>query len=685
MAHSSRDKLLYQAYVAKMKTILKDQDEEAILEGLSRGKNSYLRLDRVESSSFDASWIDKIEGVLYDLGEIIKIPRSSTISKSDLEPIELAKKINGESVQHLASHTQYIKEVDDYGNVVPSKILSFSNEDNILTYENRFIATFIRKLVLFIEKRYEFVLNFATLHDEEVLYLKNHSYIGPSEIEIETKVKVKSISGTDIAELNTDYFHRIAEMRKYILYYYNSPFMKAFRTEKNVRNPILQTNIIRKNLKYHHCYEVYRYIESYSTLGVSYRMDEHYSEFTPEELKELNYALLASYLSLQGKDKSKVTKGNTKEYKPRILTSSDDESFLYGPYLKGPISFVRVDEGYQQYLERLLAKDLPRHPTKKERKYYEDEYQSKKDYAEFVKERDALVRRKEKEVRHFEKDVAKLLSKREEARLALAQQEKDVIRQEETDMLNKIRAEIVASAHSTWDQVMKEEEALAPVKEEEEVIVTPESESNADILAKLKEVREKAKQKAGDKSFDIKPHRGKKKEEPVKEESSFYSNRPYVAPLEEEPIEESKPEEDKPQEVGEQGLPKQPEVQEPQEPVAPEEPTPEEESSVEEPVPEEAPVEEQASAEEPIEEQAEEIPAEEEPLAVEPQNDGKTPMDEEEEVVEPVPGEFLVKTQEGYVTEDGGTSPRKDEGKVFYDFNEAASIKKERGGKVVKL
>lgn len=679
MANSSRDKLLYQVYVAKMKSILKDQGETALLEGLSRGKNSYLRLDRVESSSFDASWIDKIEGVLYDLGEIIKVPRSSTISISDLEPIELAKKINGESVQHLASHTQYIKEVDDYGNVVPSKILSFSNEDNILTYENRFIATFIRKLVLFIEKRYEFVLNFATLHDEEVLYLKNHSYIGPSEIEIETKVKVKSISGTDIANLNTDYFHRIAEMRKYILYYYNSPFMKAFKTEKNVRNPILQTNIIRKNLKYHHCYEVYRYIESYSTLGVSYRMDEQYSEFTPDELKELNYSLLASYLSLQGKDKSKVTKGQVKEYKPRILTSSDDESFIYGPYLRGPVSFVRVDEGYQQYLERLMPKDLPKYPTKKERAYYEQEYQDKKDFAEFLKQRDALLRRKEKEVRHFDKEVEKILAKREEARLALAKQEQDVVLAEETDLLNKIRAEIVASAHSSWDQLM-EEEAVASEEQREEEIV-PQQEDNAEILAKLKEVHKKAKKKASDESFDAKPRRGKKKEEPAQEEeNSFYSNTAYVEPLPEEEIEpvEEQPIEEPNTEEAPVETPVEEAVEEPAKDEV--EPQPEEQSAPEEEGPiEEAPIEEAIPEEE--------KPVEEEVLPEDSENDGKTPLneEEEEEVREPIPGTFLVKTLDGYVTEDGGVSPKKNEGKIFDDFNEANQVKQARGGKVVKV
>ena len=497
MANKSRDKKLYEEYVGMMKSILKNQDEKEIIAGLSRGKNKYLRLDRVESSSFDSSWIDRIEGVIYDLGEIVKNPRQNTKSTSDLSPIELAKKINGESVQHLASHTQYIKEVDEFGNVVPSKILSFSNEDNILTYENRFIATFIRKLMLFVEKRYEFALHFAELHDEEVLYLKNHSFIGSSEIEIETKVKVKSVSDTDVSQLNSKYFHRISEMRNYILYYYNSPFMRLFKTENNVRNPILQTNIIRKNLKYHHCYEVYRYIESYSQFGVSYRMDEKYSDFTPAELKELHYSLYASYLALQGKDKSKNTKGAVKEYKPRILTSSDDEEFIYGPYLQGPVQFVRVDEGYRKYLERLLPKDLPLHPTKREREYYEDEYQARKDIKEFDKERDALIRRKERDERRFNKVAEDIVEMRSKAASDLARREKEVIQKEETDILNAIRAEIVATAHATWDdEIAKFQEEHAEEVVEEEAVAEEQVQDHEEIVERLKEFKKRAQEVA---------------------------------------------------------------------------------------------------------------------------------------------------------------------------------------------
>ena len=452
-------KQINKRYHADMKRIIKGEREYSIFDALSRGKNSYLRLDRLESSSFDKRWIEMIEDVIFDLGEIIKNPKLNTKVEGNLVPVELARKTNAESVQHLASHTQYIKEVDEYGNVIPSKLLSMIADDDIKTYENRFIATFVRRLVLFIEKRYEFVSKFAELHDEQVLYFKNKSVVDGDTVEIETKIKITHKSDDKISLESNAYVEKIKELRDYILYFYSSPFMKQLKTEKDVRNPIIQTNIIRKNPKYHHCYEVYRFIETYEHLGVNYRVDENYSIFDAEELNELNHTIFANYVTLKGKDRSKNAKTDTKVYKPKILTSMDDESFIYGPLLSGPISFVRVDEPYQEYLDSKLRKDLPEHPSKQEKEYYKDEYAEIAENKQDEKQKELLLKRKEKELKEFEKEVARIEQEREKARLALLKKEKDLIKKEEDAMLEEARRAIIEESLLDKKQTPEEKEA----------------------------------------------------------------------------------------------------------------------------------------------------------------------------------------------------------------------------------
>ncbi|MCQ2800940.1 MAG: hypothetical protein MJ216_03190, partial [Bacilli bacterium] len=345
------------SYHGRMRNLTRAGRENDILTALSNGKNTYMRMDRLESSSFDSAWIDEIEGVIFDLGQIISNPRQNTKAVGNIVPVELARKINADSVQHLASHTQYVKEIDDYGNVIPSKILTMVSEDDIRTYENRFIATFVRRLVLFIEKRYEFVSKFAELHDEQVLMFKNKSFVDGAEVEIETKIRINHKSDDEMSIKNNEYIERIKQMRQYILYFYSSSFMKQLKTEKDVHNPILQTNIIRKNPLYHHCYEVYRFIERYESLGVNYKVDEQYSVLDEQDIAEINNTLFANYITLKGKDHSTLTKGSAKVYKPKIKTSPDDDAFIYGPLFEGPIEFLRVDEPYQKYLESKIRKD----------------------------------------------------------------------------------------------------------------------------------------------------------------------------------------------------------------------------------------------------------------------------------------------------------------------------------------
>ena len=761
-----------------MKAMTKGLREREIFGSLVNGKNSYLRLDRLESSMFDVAWIEKIEEVIFDLGEIIANPRQNTKVEGHLVPVELARKTNAESVQHLASHTQYIKEIDEYGNVIPSKLLSMIADDDIRTYENRFIATFVRRLVLFIEKRYEFVSKFAELHDDHILYFKNQSIVEGAVVEIETKIKVSHKSDDEMSLKSNSYVQKIKELRNYILYFYNSSFMKQLKTEKDVHNPIIQTNIIRKNPLYHHCYEVYSFLEKYDRLGVNYKVDENYSIFTQDEINELNHTLFANYLTLKGRDQSKVTKTNSRIYKPKVLTSMDDESFIYGPLLSGPIEFARIDPQYQEYLDSKLKKDLPLHPTKKEKEYYAQEYEERQENKQDLKQKNDFIKRKEKEVRDFEKLASKIDEEREKARLALERQEKALIKQEENDMLAKAREEIIAA--SLKDQ---EEEKLAKEQEERErlanikpavlpVEMSHPKQKPVTYDQAVKEIWPQITRKP--------PKPAPKKEEPViiptKEEEPI-KEEPVVAPvieeapvIQEQPVIEEVKEEPVPEPVQPKVVPmshpaqkpvsydeatleiwpqlantpkpakkaskpQKPKVVKPiEKPVAKETPKPEE--PVEEvPVVEEAPVEE--VKEEPViaeEQPVEEAPVEETPVA-EPEPEVKQeepqPVIEEKPVVEKapkekankpkevkkpakvvekpapqkaepkeepvkrvvkqepirekIPGKFILKTDQGYYVNKGKFSIYKEDAKIFDDFNLAKDLKKELGGKVVKL
>ena len=632
-------KKLYPKYVSKMDSLNKDKDIKEIYFSLLNGKNSYLRLSRKGSSSFDPSWIDTIEDCLYDLGEIINNPREVTKIDSNVTPIELAKKVDSESVQHLASHTQFIKEVDEKGEVIPSKILSHSHIEDIHTYENRFIATFIRQLLLFIEKRYEFIKNQLDLTKDEVMLIKNSSKINGQEVEIETKIKIKKDDNDKAAVDARDYIERIMKIREYVSYYYNSPFMKALKTERNVRRPILQTNIIRKNPKYHKCYETYLFIERFDSLGVSYEVDENYQVFNEEERQEMTYLLLGQYLAIQDEEEYKSFKRNGRIYKPKILTSLDDEKFIYGDLVKGPIEFVRVDENYRNYLESKAKNDnVPLHPNKYEREYYSKELEEKRNAKLELREIEKLINRIEREIFAYEKDVLAFIERREYEEAEERRKEIEALRKYQFELIEERRRRIIEAAkldQQNIDYVSLEEiSSLGPIL----LFKKGKIDDISSIIEEIEEVKE---------------------EDNVDLEASNYDEMINSSPEEEKPLEEPQKEER----------------------------TPIEEMEVKEEVVYHVVGESQITyvnghkEETFIVQEVDNVKQDSEPVKKVEAKKQTGPVD----ILKNIPGEYILRTIGGYYVEDGKFTKNKDEACIFHDFTKANLKKKIYGGKVIKL
>lgn len=447
MDKNSREAKLYRSWRNLSSSLLKDNEEaDELFLSLKNGKNTYRRLDRIESSSFDLSWIERIEDALPDLGTIINNPRRNTKEVQNLVPVELVRKVNAETVQHLASHTAYIKSIAENGDVIPSKLLNIGTEDDLHTYENRFVATLIRRLVLFVEKRYEYVKTFGELKHHEILSFKNESDVNGKKVNIETKVTVITPKKDPEAIKSNDYIERIKLRREYILYYYNSPFRRELKTEKNVRAPILQTNIIRKNPLYHKCYELFLFLASYNRLGVGYSVKEDFALFDGDDIARLNVLRLANYLALQGKDRPEKVRQKQRVYQPTIVTSMDDEAFVFGPLHQGPISFVRIDSSYLNFRKEKADVVLPNTESETERAYYLKDYQDKEKAQKEYRETRELLKRKEKDQLIFD-EVTKQNREREkkkerEARRAFYRQRA----KEEQEYLDAFRQSIVKAA-----------------------------------------------------------------------------------------------------------------------------------------------------------------------------------------------------------------------------------------------
>lgn len=646
-------KKLYERYLARLKPLLSTSPSAEISSILAGAKTTVLRMSRYESSAFDTSWIDAVEDVILDLGDIISNPRIITQEEGNLTPIELAKKTKGESVQHLASHTQYIKTIEEDGSVVPSKIISFVNEDFLYTYENRFIATLIRRLLLFIERRYQFVLAYIPLHQEEVMMVKTKAKIGDEEVEIETRIKSKALSADQGAAKAAEIAQRIRNLREYVTFYYGSPFMRQMKTERDVRKPIILTNILRKNVKYHKCYELFSFLERYDTFGMNYNADERYFALSEEQLHDFALVQLGEYFALQDGREFDVVKAKQHSYKPRFLSSIDDEQFVFGELPKGPIQFVRVDEEYRNYLNSTVRTDIPSRPNKYEKEYYADEIDYRREVKEEQKAIDRLLRRKTLAAGRFEKAIKAIVAKREEEEALLHRMEEEERLDLEEAILAKKRAEIRNAAYDEKDAALEEEPIVeAPEAVEEDKPEPEEAPTEEPIVVEEAIAPEEEAFAAPNEETAESP----------REEASIASEEETLEAPNEETAEASQ-EEQTPQaiEAVEEASEKPQEEQTPQE---------EPQNGDEEPV----------SEEKKAKKSRKNKPNPKTKPSPEPQPSPEATPEET-----PIPGRFVVKTNEGYFVREGVYTKNKAKAHIFNDFAKARQEKKRLGGKVVKL
>lgn len=436
---------LQRRYISKTDTLFTNADGKALLSMLANGKNSYLRFDRFESSAMDMSWIKQIEDCIPAIGDIVQNPKKTIYTLSEVVQVEKAKRVTRESVQHLSSHTQFIKTVDENGNVTPSKILNVYSDDYYAIYENKFVATLLRHLVMFVEKRYDYILHQAELRDVQLLYMKNSTSIDGVDIDIETKVRYSKPAEAIAADKMKGFLKRIEEIRKYLKFYMTTEFMNILKKERDVRNPILQTNIIRKNPKYRKCYLLWLFIDRYREAGIEAKVEEKYSELSKKEIDEINRTLAINFITLKGRSASKrLVQHKVKKFKPTILRTLDDETFTRDVKYKGPIEFVRVDEKYLEEERRL--EELNPHPNRSMARYNEQGYKANTYKREKAKAVDSLLSRSKTRIKEHDRKQQEALELEKKKELLLNDIVESELTQEAMDMLTKARINLSKKA-----------------------------------------------------------------------------------------------------------------------------------------------------------------------------------------------------------------------------------------------
>ena len=334
----------YKAYTLWKSTLENDNKYKEYKKSLQNLTSGVTSLSGTAGNKvLDLEWLERIEYTLPYMDKAIRESRSFIEQRDEIVPIEKVKRVNTQSIRHLAQHTNMIARVEKNNEVKPERILNIYYESNSAIYENRFIYTLLGRLNDFVEKRYSELKN----KDERIeikydinktIRRKNKVSKMLLEFEYKTQADNKEIDlREDVSHLSG--FDRIVRIRRIISDFYSLPLIKELHNVELVKPPIIQTNLLSKNVNFRNCVELWDYIARYNKAGFAYE-DKEFTGKMPKKtgddladvfvftnfLTEITFnTSLKKYLEKEYKEEVNLEKSLEKE---RILLERETQRQL---------------------------------------------------------------------------------------------------------------------------------------------------------------------------------------------------------------------------------------------------------------------------------------------------------------------------------------------------------------------
>lgn len=331
---------------------------------LQQGEKTIYNKTVHETKIFDGSFLDVIIGAYPSLLKICRDPKKTLAYMQEVVAMEKAKKVDSESIRHLASHTQYIRDINEQNEVIPSKILSTYAEDNLGIYENRFIKSLINRVIVFLDTRLKLMdENLESISADEIRY-KNNIKLSHRKIDLEMNIKISN-EILDETQKARELFDKTKDALDKYRALKGTGLYQAVAKLKDVVPPIMKTNIILHNPDFKIAYNLWLFIDRTTEVGYNVQSDEKTNDDDDVILNDFNH--LGTFLinnlmyqrglnSLEAFDGEKNVRelhhdDNTKyELEPKDIKLSHQEISEY--------LLSRISEIFEEKYEEALAQGL---------------------------------------------------------------------------------------------------------------------------------------------------------------------------------------------------------------------------------------------------------------------------------------------------------------------------------------
>ena len=323
-----------------------------------------------ETKKFDDQWITTLESYFPSISRIVQNPKSALRYEEDIVAIEKARKITGRSIRHLASNTHLIKEIRDE-QIVPKKILISQSEQDYGIYENRFIMTLINRLYTFVNNRYIVIKDNVESFERNHFNLSSNFEIADQQVSLNLDIVMKKdLDNQEINKHNKELLKRVEHLRALVLSFKMSSFMELLSSSKEVKPPILKTNIILKNPDFKNAYTLWLFLDQYQSLGYDVDVKEKALPFDNSYFQDIDKVAMICYLMIMQNQtertplyeqipKVKYQKKRTKVAKthPQDLVKRPDQ-IIMEDYMVNEYYLNKIKKAFEENYEIILKEKI---------------------------------------------------------------------------------------------------------------------------------------------------------------------------------------------------------------------------------------------------------------------------------------------------------------------------------------
>lgn len=286
----------YRAYMYMQELLKNDFTYNYINEGFKDGDKGNDSLDgKTNEKVIDMDWVVAIEETLPYIQKAIDEQRRFIKQVENVVRIELARKVGPESVKHLSQHTNFIAKVDDDGMVTPNKILTTEREESFAIYENRVLMTLIRKALIFVDDKYSKMKDVPN-DSYNRIQMERHVNFNDKKIDFSINYVNEShdkladdLDVLDVSELSD--FDRIRRIRTTLNEFLNTQLMREIAKEPEVRPPITQTNLLKKNPNFKKAMELWTFLDSYKRTGFEIVSEDYQGKMDEQVQQDVYFAM----------------------------------------------------------------------------------------------------------------------------------------------------------------------------------------------------------------------------------------------------------------------------------------------------------------------------------------------------------------------------------------------------------